>query len=183
MLLFTVSELLRYVFSLRCGLLLWLAPVLLLLEEELLKPLLCVPSEAVPCGLTTGLLWFEGLDTVALLPEVVPPYDGLAVLPEAGLATLPVRPPGAVLVTAAFLSEAGLEVTVAGFFDAAVCLSRIAGDVLVMLLFPPEGLDVTAEADDDVLRFIGRLLTELPPLRELVLENIRSEPVLWRVPV
>lgn len=93
------------------------------------------------------------------------------------------RAPGAVRVTVV-LPDAGLDVTVPGFFDAAVCLSRIADDVLVMLLLPDAGLEVTVLPEDDVavFLFIGRLLTLLPPRRELVPANTLSEPVLCLVP-
>lgn len=92
------------------------------------------------------------------------------------------RAPGAVLVTVC-LPDAGLVVTDAGFLEAAVCLSRIADDVLVMLLFDDAGLDVTVLPEVAVVLFTGRLLTVLPPRRELVPANTRSEPVLCLVPL
>ena len=125
---------------------------------------------------TVGLLWFDGLVTV-VLPEVLP--DEVVTALSAG------RAPGAVRVTVD-LPEAGLEVTAEPvFFEAAACLSRIAEDVLVMLLFDAAGLEVTVlpDADPVVFLFIGRLLTELPPLSGLLPANTLSEPVLCRVPV
>ena len=94
------------------------------------------------------------------------------------------RAPGAVRVTVV-LPDDGLVVTVPGFFEAAVCLSRIADEVLVMLLFDAAGLDVTVlpEAEDDVILFTGRLLTVPPPRSELVPANTLSEPVLCLVPL
>ena len=108
-----------------------------------------------------------------------------AEFPEEAVAALSTgRAPGAVRVTVDF-PVAGLEVTVPGFFDAAVCLSLIADEVLVMLLFDAAGLDVTVlpEAEDDVILFTGRLLTVPPPRSELVPANTLSEPVLWRGPL
>ena len=91
------------------------------------------------------------------------------------------RVPGALRLTAD-LTEAEPEVTEAVFFDAADCLSRIAEDVLVMLLLPEAGLEVTVLPEVLVL-FIGRLLTDEPPLREVLPANTLSDPVLWRVPL
>ena len=83
------------------------------------------------------------------------------------------------------LPDEGLVVTVPGFFDAAVCLSRIADDVLVMLPLPAAGLEVTVPPEDDAVVFLltGRLLTLLPPRSELVPANTLSDPVLCRVPL
>ena len=50
-------------------------------------------------------------------------------------------------------------------------------------LLLPAGLEVTVVPEPVVCLFIGRLLTELPPLRDVPLANTLSEPVLWRVPV
>ena len=108
------------------------------------------------------------------------------VLPEEVITALSAgRAPGAVRVTAD-LSEAGLEVTAEpAFFEAAVCLSRMADDVLVMLLFAAAGLEVTVfpEADEAVFLFTGLLLTVTPPRSGLVPANTLSEPVLCLVPV
>lgn len=130
--------------------------------------------EDVPGEVTAGLLWFDCLFTVAVLLWLE--------LPD-GLTAVPVRPPGAVLVTVAVLPDDGLDVTVAGFLDAAVCLSRMAEEVLVIPFLPAAGRDVTADPDEAVLLLIGRLLTELPPLSELLRANTLSEPVLCLVPV
>lgn len=142
---------------------------MLLLYEE-------VFPDTVPFGaVTVGLLWFAGLVTVVLPAEL--PEEVVTVLSTG-------RAPGAVRVTVV-LPDDGLVVTVPGFFEAAVCLSRIADEVLVMLLFDAAGLDVTVlpEAEDDVILFTGRLLTVPPPRSELVPANTLSEPVLWRVPL
>ena len=87
------------------------------------------------------------------------------------------RPPGAVRVTLD-LDVVRPDVTEAGFLDAADCLSRMAEDVLVMLLLPAAGLDVIALPEVLEVLFIGRLLTDEPPLRELLPANTLSEPVL-----
>lgn len=94
------------------------------------------------------------------------------------------RAPGAVRVIVD-LPDEGLVVTDAGFFDAAVCLSRIADEVLVMPLLPDDGFEVTVlpEAEVVVFLFTGRVLTLLPPRSELVPANTLSEPVLCRVPL
>lgn len=94
------------------------------------------------------------------------------------------RAPGAVRVTVD-LPDEGLVVTVPGFFDAAVCLSRIAEDVLVMLFLLAAGLEETVPPEDDVAVFllIGRLLTLLPPRSELVPAKTLSDPVLCLVPL
>lgn len=104
-----------------------------------------------------------------LLPDVVP-VDVTVFVPTG-------RPPGAVRVTVV-LTDVGPDVTEAGFLDAADCLSRIAEDVLVMLLLPAAGLDVTVLPEAVDVLFIGRLLTDEPPLRELFPANTLSEPVL-----
>lgn len=125
---------------------------------------------------TVGLLWFDGLVT-AVFPAVLP--EEVVTALSAG------RAPGAVLVTVD-LPDEGLEVTAEpGFFDAAVCLSLIADEVLVMLLLDAAGLDVTVlpEADEAVLLFIGRVLTVPPPRSELVPANTLSDPVLCLVPL
>lgn len=123
----------------------------------------------------TGLLWLADLAVPLLFP--------VEAVPEEGLAAEPVRPPGAVLVTVAVLPVEGLDVTVAGFFDAAVCLSLMAADVLVILFLLPVGRDETVAPEDEVFLLIGRLLTELPPRSELLPANTLSDPVLCRVPV
>ena len=110
----------------------------------------------------------------AVLPDVVP--AGVTVL------VLAVRPPGAVRVTVV-LTDAGPDVIETGFLDAADCLSRIAEDVLVMLLLPAAGLDVIALPEVLDVLFIGRLLTDEPPLRELFPAKTLSEPVLCLVPL
>jgi len=107
------------------------------------------------------------------------------VLPEEVITALSAgRAPGAVRVTVV-LPDDGLVVTVPGFFEAAVCLSRIADEVLVMLLLDAAGLEVTVlpDADEAVFLFTGRLLTVPPPRSGLVLANTLSEPVLCLVPV
>lgn len=118
----------------------------------------------------TGLLWLAVLAVPLLFP--------VEVVPEEGLAAEPVRPPGAVLVTVAVLPVEGLEVTVAGFFDTAVCLSLMAADVLVTLFLLPVGRDETVAPEVAVFLLIGRLLTELPPRSELLPANTLSDPVL-----
>ena len=142
--------------------------MLLLYEEGL--------PDTVPFGaVVVGLLWFVGLVTVVLC-DVLP--DDVVTVLSAG------RAPGAVRVTVDF-PAVGLDVTVAGFFDTAVCFSRIADEVLVMLLFPKTGLEVTVPLDADAVTvlFTGRLLTVPPPLREDVPAKTLSEPVLCRVPL
>lgn len=107
----------------------------------------------------------------------------LELLEEDALTALSaVRAPGAVRVTVD-LPDVGLVVTEEGFLEAAVWRSRIADDVLVMLLFDDAGLDVTVLPEVAVVLFTGRLLTVLPPRRELVPANTRSEPVLCLVPL
>lgn len=142
--------------------------MLLLYEEGL--------PDTVPFGaVVVGLLWFAGLVTVVLCDVLL--EDAVAAL-SAG------RAPGAVRVTVDF-PAVGLDVTAAGFFDTAVCFSRIADEVLVMLLFPETGLEVTVPLDADAVTvlFTGRLLTVPPPLREDVPAKTLSEPVLCRVPL
>lgn len=91
---------------------------------------------------------------------------------------MPVRPPGAVLVTVAVLPEEGRDVTEAGFLDAAVWRSRTADEVLVIPLLPAAGLELTVVPDPVVCLFIGLLLTELPPLSDELPANTLSDPVL-----
>ena len=117
----------------------------------------------------------DGLVAVVLSDELL---DEVVMVLSAG------RAPGAVLVTVC-LPDAGLVVTDAGFLEAAVCLSRIADDVLVILLLAAAGLDVTAllEEVEVVFLFTGRLLTVPPPRRELVPAKTLSDPVLCLVPL
>lgn len=91
---------------------------------------------------------------------------------------MPVRPPGAVLVTVAALPDDGLEVTETGFLDAAVWRSRTADEVLVIPLFPAAGLELTVLPEAVDCLFIGLLLTELPPLSDELPANTLSDPVL-----
>lgn len=105
----------------------------------------------------------------------------MPVLPDAAegdvTTALVERVPGAVLVTVC-LDDDGLDDTVPGFFAAAVWRSRIADVVLVMLPLPADGLEVTVEPEPVVCLLIGRLLTELPPLRDVLVANTLSDPVL-----